>query len=69
MGVDHVGLGADWDGGGGLQGLEDVSTLPKITARLRKEGFSDADIEKIWSGNVLRLLSLAQAEASKHASK
>ena len=60
MGVDHVGLGADWDGGGGVPGMEDVSQLPKITARLRKEGYSDRDIEKIWSGNVLRLLRQAE---------
>jgi membrane dipeptidase len=65
MGVDHVGLGADWDGGGGMQGLWDVSFLPKITARLRKEGYSDADIEKIWSGNVLRLLRQAERFASR----
>lgn len=65
MGVDHVGLGADWDGGGGLKGLEDVADLPKITARLRREGYGDADIEKIWSGNVLRLLRQAQAFAQK----
>jgi membrane dipeptidase len=63
MGVDHVGLGADWDGGGGLQGMWDVSSLPKITARLRKEGYSNTDIEKIWSGNVLRLLRQAEAYA------
>lgn len=60
MGIDHVGLGADWDGGGGLQGMEDVAALPRITARLRREGFSDTDIEKIWSGNVLRLLREAE---------
>ncbi len=60
MGVDHVGLGADWDGGGGVPGMEDVSQLPKVTARLRKEGYSDRDIEKIWSGNVLRLLRQAE---------
>lgn len=65
MGVDHVGLGADWDGGGGLQGLEDVSYLPRITARLRREGYSDPDIEKIWSGNVLRLLSRAEQYAAR----
>ena len=65
MGVDHVGIGADWDGGGGLQGLEDVSALPKITARLRREGYSAADIEKIWSGNVLRLLRQAEAFAQR----
>ena len=65
MGVDHVGLGADWDGGGGVPGMEDVSQLPKVTARLRKEGYSDPDIEKIWSGNVLRLLRQAEQFAQK----
>src|SRR4029450_4320201 len=50
MGVDHVGIGNDWDGGGGVAGMEDVTGLPKVTARLRKAGYSDADIEKIWSG-------------------
>ena len=61
MGVDHVGLGADWDGGGGVTGFEDILDLPKITARLRAAGYSEADLEKIWSGNVLRLLRQAEA--------
>ena len=65
MGVDHVGLGADWDGGGGLPGLEDVASLPKITARLRQAGYSDGDIAKIMGGNVLRLLRQAEEFASK----
>jgi len=65
MGVDHVGIGADWDGGGGVRGMEDITALPKVTARLRKEGFSDADIEKIWSGNVLRVLKAAEDWAAK----
>jgi membrane dipeptidase len=64
MGVDHVGLGADWDGGGGVLGMEDVTALPKITARLRREGHSDADIEKIMSGNALRLLRQAERHAA-----
>lgn len=64
MGVDHVGLGADWDGGGGVPGMEDVTDLPRITARLRQAGYSDEDIGKIWSGNVLRLLRQAEAAAS-----
>lgn len=64
-GVDHVGIGADWDGGGGVRGLEDIGGLPKVTERLRAEGFSDADIEKIWSGNVLRLLRLAEEHAAR----
>ncbi|MDF2385980.1 dipeptidase [Nostoc ellipsosporum NOK] len=65
MGVDHVGIGADWDGGGGVRGMEDITALPKITARLRREGFSDTDIEKIWSGNVLRVLKQAEDWAAK----
>jgi membrane dipeptidase len=67
MGVDHVGIGADWDGGGGVRGMEDITALPKITARLRKEGFKDSDIEKIWSGNVLRVLKAAEDWAAKNA--
>ena len=65
MGVDHVGLGADWDGGGALQGMTDISGLPIITARLRKAGYSDRDIEKIWSGNTLRLLRQAERHAAR----
>jgi membrane dipeptidase len=65
MGVDHVGIGADWDGGGGLTDMPDISGLAAITARLRQAGFSEADIEKIWSGNVLRLMRQAEAQAAK----
>lgn len=65
MGVDHVGIGADWDGGGGVVGMEDIASLPKVTARLRREGFKDSDIEKIWSGNALRVLQAAQDWAAK----
>ncbi len=65
MGVDHVGLGADWDGGGGTIGMEDVSALPKITARLRQAGYSEQDIAKIWGGNALRLLRLAERHAAR----
>ncbi|MBX3560695.1 MAG: dipeptidase [Sphingomonas sp.] len=63
MGVDHVGLGADWDGGGGVVGLEDIAGLPRITARLLREGYSEADIAKIMGGNLLRVLRSAQAGA------
>jgi membrane dipeptidase len=60
-GIDHVGVGADWDGGGGVKGMEDIADLPKITAALKARGFSQADIQKVWSGNVLRVLRAAQA--------
>jgi membrane dipeptidase len=66
-GVDHVGIGADWDGGGGVAGMEDVAGLPKITEALLKAGYTREDVAKIWSGNVLRVLAAAEAEAAKEA--
>ena len=65
MGPDHVGLGADWDGGGGVIGMEDVSQLPRITARLRREGIPDADIAKIMGGNLMRVLRQVQVAADR----
>lgn len=56
VGVDHVGIGADWDGGGGVDGMADVAAVPKITQALLEAGFRAEDIAKIWSGNVLRLM-------------
>jgi membrane dipeptidase len=64
MGVDHVGMGADWDGGGGLRDMMDITGIARITARLRQAGLSDRDIEKIWSGNTLRLLRQAERHAA-----
>jgi membrane dipeptidase len=60
VGPEHVGIGADWDGGGGVTGFEDIGSLPKITERLLAEGYSEADLRKIWGGNVLRLLHTAE---------
>jgi membrane dipeptidase len=60
LGPDHVGVGADWDGGGGVSGMEDVSAIPRITERLLAEGYDEAALAKIWSGNVLRLLRAAE---------
>jgi len=65
VGPDHVGIGLDWDGGGGVAGLEDVVDLPRITAALLKAGYGEADIRKIWSGNVLRVLAAAEAAKGK----
>src|SRR5258708_18995447 len=53
-GVDHVGLGSDFDGATMPLGMEDASKLPKITDALLKKGHSEADIEKILGGNILR---------------
>ncbi len=60
VGPDHVGVGPDWDGGGGVTGMEDVSALPRITERLLKLGYTEAQLSQFWSGNVLRVLDTAQ---------
>ena len=64
IGPDHVGVGADWDGGGGVIGMQDIAAFPLITERLLAEGYTAEDIEKIWSGNLLRLLEEADAYAA-----
>lgn len=62
-GPEHVGIGADWDGGGGLADLEDVSQLPVITQRLLDAGYTEQQVGNIWSGNLLRVLQAAQSAA------
>ncbi len=67
VGPEHVGVGADWDGGGGVIGFEDVADLPKVTARLKAAGYTDADVAAIWGGNVLRVVKQAQDYATTMA--
>jgi membrane dipeptidase len=69
VGPQHVGIGADWDGGGGVVDFEDVADLPKITARLKAAGYSDADVAAIWGGNVLRVVRAAQDYAARESAK
>ncbi|MEG3179813.1 dipeptidase [Sphingomonas sp. LT1P40] len=64
-GPDHVCMGADWDGGGGVRQFEDITALPKVTERLVAAGYSESDIAKIWSGNVLRLMRAADAAKNR----
>ena len=59
-GIDHVGIGTDFDGDGGIIGCADASEVINLTRRLQAEGFSDPDIEKLWGGNFLRVMRLAQ---------
>lgn len=60
VGPDHVGVGADWDGGGGVTGFDDVAALPLITQRLLQAGYTEQDLAKFWGGNVLRVLRQAE---------
>jgi len=66
-GPEHVGIGMDWDGGGGVQGMEDVSQLPKITAWLLRRGYSEQQIAGIWGGNMMRVLRQAEEYAAKQS--
>ncbi len=63
MGIDHVGIGTDFDGGAALSDCFDVSELPNITRELFKRGYSESDIQKIWSGNLLRVFAEVEAIA------
>ena len=62
MGIDHVGLGTDFDGDGGIRGLADSSELLNFTRRLMARGYADKDIQKIWGGNFLRVMTQVQTE-------
>ena len=59
-GIDHVGVGCDFDGGGGVTGLNDVGEYPHLTAALLARGWTEGDLAKLWGGNTLRLYRAAQ---------
>lgn len=61
IGIDHIGISGDFDGGGGIEGFRDITDFPKITAALLKAGYKQSDIAKLWGGNALRVLRAAQA--------
>jgi len=64
IGIAHVGLSSDFDGGGGFTGWRDASESPNLTAELWRRGFGRDEIAALWSGNFLRLLRAAEAEAA-----
>ena len=64
-GIDHVGIGCDFDGGGGIQGVFDASEVMNITIELVKRGYNEKQIEKIWGGNLIRVFKEVQAVAKE----
>jgi membrane dipeptidase len=65
-GIDHIGLGADFDGiTTVIDGLEDVSKYPYLTAELLRRGYSDEDVKKIMGLNLLRAMRGAEQEARR----
>ena len=65
MGIDHVGIASDFDGGGGVDGWNDASETFNITLELVRRGYTKKQIEKIWSGNLLRVLDEVQKVAKQ----
>ena len=60
MGIDHVGIGTDFDGDGGVRGYADASEAIQFTLQLLRRHYSERDIQKIWGGNWLRVMSQVQ---------
>jgi membrane dipeptidase len=65
IGVDHVGIGTDFNHGAGVIGFNDESEAPNVTAELVERGYTQDQIAAIWGGNFLRVLSEAQSKAKQ----
>ena len=65
IGIDHVGISSDFDGGGGVEGWDDASESFNVTLELVRRGYTEEEIGKLWSGNLLRVLDEVQAVAAK----
>ena len=65
IGIDHVGISSDFDGGGGVEGWKDASETFNVTLELVKRGYTKEEIAKIWSGNLLRVLDEVEAVAAQ----
>lgn len=64
IGIDHVGISSDFDGGGGIEGWSDASETFNVTLELVKRGYTEEEIAKLWGGNLLRVLDEVQAYAA-----
>jgi membrane dipeptidase len=64
-GIDHVGIGTDFDGGGGVKDCFDVSQMKNITKELIRRGYTTGDIRKIWGGNLMRVMKQVGKVARK----
>ena len=64
-GIDHVGIGCDFDGGGGIDDVFDASEVMNITIELVRRGYSEGEIEKIWGGNFMRVFREVQVVANE----
>ena len=65
IGIDHVGISSDFDGGGGVQGYDNASESINVTTELVRRGYSEQDIIKLWGGNLLRVMEQAERISKK----
>jgi membrane dipeptidase len=65
IGIDHVGISSDFDGGGGIDGFNSALDAINVTKELVKRGYTEKQIGQIWSGNLLRVLDEVQQVAKK----
>lgn len=65
IGVEHVGIASDFDGGGGVQGWDDASETMNVTRELLRRGYDEVQIRALWGGNILRVLRAAEAQAKR----
>mgnify|MGYP003295770384 CR=1 FL=1 len=65
IGIDHVGISSDFDGGGGIEGWNDASETFNVTLELVKRGYNKPEIEKLWGGNLLRVMNEVEAVAAE----
>jgi len=65
IGINHVGISSDFDGGGGIVGWNDASETMNVTSALRERGYSESEIKKLWGGNLLRVLDEVQEIAEE----
>jgi membrane dipeptidase len=63
IGIDHVGISSDFDGGGGFSDWHDASQSPNITVELMRRGYDRGALEKLWGGNFLRVMRVAEGLA------
>ena len=69
IGIDHVGISSDFDGGGGIAGWDDASETFNVTLELVRRGYTEKQIAKLWSGNLLRVLDEVQKVAKQLQAK
>ena len=65
MGIDHVGISSDFDGGGGIDGFNCAAEAPNVTIELVRRGYNEKQIGQLWSGNLLRVMEQTERVATQ----